>query len=455
MDSVIYFGKVNLYWSLFYILYCLLLRNYTFFRWNRAYLTSTLVVAFLLPVVTFSENVTLVPASAETLKFFPAHTSLPKITDGFPPWLQFVFAVQIAGSLFMLFRLLEGIRDLVSLIRKGEIIKMDDFTLVLLPNNEIGSFSFLKWLVVNRTDYEEHFEPILLHESVHIRQLHTIDILLIELLKIPFWFNPSLWFYKRSIQEVHEFLADEQASNRDNYAKFLVSYSLTAPIATLTNHFFNSSLLKGRIKMIYKTRDSKWKLSSYFLVLPIIGIATMLTASRTRILDAAEQQPTPLSLPNKMSSNQQIQTADMLSKSRMTKTPGKRINYADSLPAANKSANTKIAAAESSAAHEAPQKTTKVISLRGTGNINLSNYFSREGIPVPGEKLEIGVPRTFAAEPLIFINGVEQELRGTAGFSHIVTDDIKSINVLKGGAAVAAYGDEGRNGVILILTKGN
>ncbi|WP_439582460.1 hypothetical protein [Dyadobacter bucti] len=78
MDLVVYFGKVNLYWVLFYILYCLMLRNHTFFRWNRAYLTGTLVLAFLLPFITFPQQVPIVQQLRRKYPFCRLTTLLPK-----------------------------------------------------------------------------------------------------------------------------------------------------------------------------------------------------------------------------------------------------------------------------------------------------------------------------------------------------------------------------------------
>ncbi|WP_159468965.1 M56 family metallopeptidase [Dyadobacter sp. 3J3] len=288
MDLLIYFGKVNVYWILFYACYWLLFRKHTFFVWNRFYLLGSLIISFALPFIHFPDNARVIPTAVYAVSTIPIYVSRPESTKIITHWTQFVLAIQITGCVMMLFKLLEAFKDLFKLIRQGETIPLEDHMLVLLPHNEIGSFSFLKWLVVNFADYELNFDPILRHESVHIRQLHSLDILLIEILKVGFWFNPVLWFYKRSLQEVHEYLADEEVPNRDQYARFLVSYALNAPIASLTNHFFNSSLLKSRIQMIYKNRNSQWALGKYLMIFPIIGMVVMLTAARERLLTAIE-----------------------------------------------------------------------------------------------------------------------------------------------------------------------
>jgi hypothetical protein len=290
MDLLIYFGKVNVYWVLFYACYWLLFRKHTFFLWNRFCLLGSLLISFALPLIHFPDHARVVPTAVYAVSVIPVYVNRPETSNFIMHWTSFIWMVQGIGATLMLFKLLEGFRGLFKLIRQGETIPLEDHTLVLLPHNEIGSFSFLKWLVVNRADYEQNFEPILRHESVHIRQLHTLDILLIELLKVFFWFNPVLWFYKNSLQEVHEYLADEEVPDRDHYAKFLVAYALSAPITSLTNHFFNSSLLKSRIMMIYKNRNSNWVLGKYLLIFPLIGIVVMLTAARERLLDAVERK---------------------------------------------------------------------------------------------------------------------------------------------------------------------
>jgi TonB-dependent SusC/RagA subfamily outer membrane receptor len=57
------------------------------------------------------------------------------------------------------------------------------------------------------------------------------------------------------------------------------------------------------------------------------------------------------------------------------------------------------------------------------------------------------------SNPLVIIDGIKQQERGTNGVSKIDPDKIQSINVLKGQSATTAYGEEGRDGVLIIKTK--
>jgi len=61
METLLYIGKVNLYWILLFACYQLMLRNHTFFKWNRFYLLGSLLAAFVLPFLIYPENAPAIP----------------------------------------------------------------------------------------------------------------------------------------------------------------------------------------------------------------------------------------------------------------------------------------------------------------------------------------------------------------------------------------------------------
>lgn len=293
MENLIYLAKVNLYLVMFYVCFYLLFRRHTFFTINRCYLLITLLVALLLPAITIPE------AAPEKIPPVVYNISLgidgqvlqreTPVESQKTDWLMIISLIYMTGVVFMSVSVIRGFAYLFRIIRKGEAIKFEDHTLVILPREvsekiKMGSFSFFKWLVICQDDYENCLENVIRHEMVHIRQKHSVDIIIIELLKIVFWFNPVLWFYKISMQEIHEFLADASASDREDYATFLISYSFNAPVQSLSNPFFNSSLLKSRIKMIFQNRTPNWFLGKYMMVLPVLGLVIILTAAREQLI---------------------------------------------------------------------------------------------------------------------------------------------------------------------------
>ncbi|GGN10443.1 hypothetical protein GCM10010967_52880 [Dyadobacter beijingensis] len=286
METFLYLAKVNLYWVLFYACYWLLLRKHTFFQWNRIYLLGSLLIAFALPAVRLAEPVTTIHVPANlyhkatiSVAVVANHAQDPQANVG--AWLIGLYIAVVSAFLG---RFCLGIYRLLKAAAHSERIDMEHYTLLLLPDNgpsrSVSSFSFFRWLFLSAPDYRHNPDTVIRHEYEHIRQWHTADILVIEILKIACWCNPVLWLYKRSIETVHEYLADQPVAHRPDYASFLVAYALRSPDISLANHFFNGSLLKSRIKMMYKKRSSRWLLTRYLFILPVVGCSLAITASK-------------------------------------------------------------------------------------------------------------------------------------------------------------------------------
>src|SRR4030095_13044662 len=72
----------------------------------------------------------------------------------------------------------------------------------------------------------ETYNQILLHEKIHIRERHTIDLAIAELLLIFQWFNPFAWIYRREIESNLEFLTDDQLMQQKKVDKQRYQLSL-------------------------------------------------------------------------------------------------------------------------------------------------------------------------------------------------------------------------------------
>ncbi len=288
MELLTYLAKLNAYWIALYVLYALFLRRQTFLRWNRAYLLGSLVLSFALPLVQYPDAAPPLPVVYQVSGVpFAVVSEVP--SPSLLTWENLLWLVYGVGVLVMLVRLAGNFRHLFSFLQKGDSIPMEGYTLVLLDDNAAGSFSFMKWVFISPADYARNFDTILTHELVHVRQRHSWDILLVEILQVVFWFNPILLGYRKALQEVHEFLADRQialtqalTNNREHYAEFLIAYALGNPTNILTNPFFNSKLLKNRITMLYKSKNSNWSLGKYAAVALLVGFVSLMVASCER-----------------------------------------------------------------------------------------------------------------------------------------------------------------------------
>lgn len=166
----------------------------------------------------------------------------------------FILAIRFISSLFSILRC----------VKRSTCISNNKKVLVLVDGS-IVPHSFLKYIFVERSLFEKgHIKnEILSHEFIHSKQWHSLDVLLIEILKIIFWFNPVFYFYKKAIQLNHEFLADDaviqSSSNTNKYRKLLVEYSSRQKALSLASNL-NYSLTKKRIVMMTKTttRNQIW-----------------------------------------------------------------------------------------------------------------------------------------------------------------------------------------------------
>ncbi len=296
-------GLFGLYWLLF--------RRHTFFALNRAYLLLTLLAAALLPLIELPtetvETINLPTVYLPTVAAAIVQTPDFSLTDA-ALWGYGLGVAVCAGWLLL------GLWRVIRLVALGERVAYPDYTLVLVNDNRLSPFSFFRYLVINRADYEQSSEtvlnqsvedglisnPIFRHELVHIRQWHSVDVLLAEVVKCLCWCNPVAWWLPRALQQTHEFLADQSATDASlppaDYARFLVSYALGAkPGETqtllITNAFAEFSQLKHRIIMLKTNPTNRRAIWLYALALPVVALLTSLVADRYPVpaFDAAAQ----------------------------------------------------------------------------------------------------------------------------------------------------------------------
>ena len=489
MELLIYIGKVSLYWTLFYTCYWLFLRQHTFFSWSRFYLLGSLVVSLILPFLIYPEAA---PKISVLYEVNAASFTIAEKEESFGlfKWTNILGILYLAGTSFMIFKLYQNIRQLSGFLKQGEKIDLDDCTIVLINSNHVGSFSFLKWIVVNRNDYENHFDAILRHEMVHMQQRHSLDILLVEFMKIVFWFNPILIIYKKSLQEIHEFLADAEAPNRENYATFLVSYALNAPIASLTNHFFKPSQIKTRIKMIYKNRTSKWMLGSYVFAFATIGMVALFVAGceqkenneLSETMEKLTESKKPVNLEGKKIYTV-VEQQPMFPGGieEMYKFLGQNIRYPKAAVDAGATGRVFLSFVVTETG-----EVQDIVVLKGIGYgcdaeaIRVLSLFPKwepakqDGVPV---NVRYNLPINFQMEESdskskrtsLISNQPDSKVQITApGALYVINGKIEkdpdilkkispariiSVDVLKDQKAIEAYGEEGRQGVISITTK--
>ena len=116
-------------------------------------------------------------------------------------------------------------------------------------------------------------QQVMLHEEAHIRQGHSYDTLLMNVLKVIAWFHPLVYLYDRALTQTHEYAADAavlQQTTGANYARLLSKQMLTGRSMLPVHYFFRSSQTLDRIHMIY-TKNTRTPWYRYVLIAPVFA----------------------------------------------------------------------------------------------------------------------------------------------------------------------------------------
>ncbi|MDZ7900528.1 MAG: TonB family protein [Arcicella sp.] len=276
MNWLNYLLQVNLYLVLFYGFYRLLLRSETFFNLNRGYLVASAALAFFIPLM----------QSDWVRSWFVTEQVSQTISTLYDPQIMYIQASasqvhtmtmgEIMAFCYIIGIMLGIARFGGNLVFLGQMMKQKT-----QGESSKRAFSFFNVLFVSKE--LKNRSTIMKHEFVHIRQLHSADVMLFELIAIFNWFNPVVYLYKSSIKHIHEFIADEVASRNEaskaEYAMLLFQEQFGVQAIPLTNNFFNQSLLKLRIKMLHKSRSTETALMKYGLIAPLFMLMIVVSSA--------------------------------------------------------------------------------------------------------------------------------------------------------------------------------
>ncbi len=287
----LYLLKASAILALFLISYELLLKRETLFRLNRFYLLSGLLLAPLLPLLTFRRIVT-VPVSATPGAPTEAVVGpQAEAAAGFP-WESLLLAAYLLGALVCALVVLWQLWALRRLIASPDTLRQDGFVYIASRQVE-APFSFFRYIFYNPDRHSASELPLILeHERAHGTQYHSLDILLSRLVAALLWLNPASWWYQKSVAQNLEYLADARAvqsipSVRD-YQYTLLRVSGNTPTPALANAFY-SSLIKKRIIMLQQTQSKSIHMLKHLLILPLL--AAFLMAFNTETVYQMEDSP--------------------------------------------------------------------------------------------------------------------------------------------------------------------
>lgn len=394
--------------AVLFLFYSILLSRETFYRYNRVVLLVLIPLSFLLPLChvplfTESENAASTAVLLDNLSVLNYVIDKAE-TPAAPVPIALVAAIVIywAGVTFFIIRYIVTIVRLLRLMKSGRRVTDDEGRQIIVLPQSIAPFSWFDRIVLSEADYATHNREILLHESAHIHKRHSFDLLAADLCSWLQWLNPAAWLLKRELQTVHEYEADaevlDQGIDARQYQLLLIKRSVGSKFYCVTNHF-NHNKLNKRITMMLKKKSSRKATWKYLYVIPV-ALCTITVFARPEISNRLDK----------------IASTDLMAMLSETD------KHAEEKPST--------------------QTDTKQIAITVPNDSNLTNglniHISQNGKPL-------------SMDSALYI--IDDKKISYEELGKLPADQIKSVTVLKGEAAVEIYGDEAQGGAVLISTK--
>lgn len=439
---LLYLLKMLLCSGILYGYYRIALYNERFHQWNRFYLMAALLLSIMVPLF----EIPLAADAKEQDLVYVIGTLPATIVARASPLItaeQFAIIGALIVSLALLARLGWGLYlTIYKPFLHGEVSSKEDIRVVITdtPSAPYSFFRLLFWRS-NMDPDSPNGKRVLLHELTHIRERHSADKLFVELLLVLCWFNPFFWLIRKELYIIHEFLADRKAIEQNNgaaFAEMILQTIHSGHLSPLSNPFF-SSQLKRRLKMITSSNKPQFSyLRRLSALIAMVAISAILMLNIERGM-AQQAPPPPPPAPT------------------APPAPSFKIGLPDSI------------------------KSVKVYQKNGQNEVEVTlkngkvrkmtmEEAEKKGYPVPpppppappaapkppkptfpndpaNQAIAMEAPEN---DPIYIYAGLEIT---KAQMAMLEPGQIKSINVLKGEAAINAYGNKGKNGVIEITPK--
>lgn len=263
-----------------YFAYKLLFRNSNRFQLNRIVLLTISIFAFALPFIRISiegQQFQEMPSFKQEMDVIfysdamieaPVETKTLSITD-------IISYIYIIGVVFFLMKFVYNIFKIYK-IKAGKKVETIDNVNFIYTNESHVPFSFLKNIYIPKGNLDE---MIIKHEMSHVKNHHSVDVILMEIMIAFQWFNPFIRMINNELKSNHEFIADSEAikneDEKSNYMMLLLQQCTADDFSTIANNF-SFLLTKKRISMITKNQKVKGSVIKVLLTLPVFALLILL-----------------------------------------------------------------------------------------------------------------------------------------------------------------------------------
>lgn len=275
--------------TLFMTFYYLLLRKDTQHGRNRAFLILSLFASLVLPLLSFDINANRsTPLSPENFLInLSALTVRPDGNIANPKNISTILSVVYMGGLIISFiSLLLSVTGLLSLIL---INRPSQNKIIKLPTRKPSCFSAFGYIFISADIPDMEAERMIHHELNHIRKNHFVDLTVVAFTSVIQWFNPAVYFLRKSLEAVHEFEADQECIRNgeeiSSYQSLLVSAALGTNIPILTNKFSDTTILKNRIIMMTKKKTGRYASMKILLAAPLAAMMFFTFSCKDKVVE--------------------------------------------------------------------------------------------------------------------------------------------------------------------------
>lgn len=444
-EMIIYLLKVNTALLLFYGGYRFILQQYTFHQLNRIYLLTGLIFSALYPFINISGFLTRNQRLKEKIgAISPDWQSsvtyvFTKAEDAGVNYWGAVLVVFWIGVAVMAIRLIIQMISLLILHTRSTSLPLNNLK-IRRVSESINPFSFWRTIYLNPERHEANeLRSILEHEQIHVKQLHTLDVMLAEISTIFYWFNPGVWLMKKAVKANLEYITDQEVimsgvdSKEYQYALLKINVLPQNALPVTNFHFLT---IKKRIAMMNKKPSNEIKKSGYLIILPAIILVLVILTSSGAIAVNGDNSIVKIlgDLPVKLQSENRSLQTPVLQESKLINAQSSVINNDTIVP-------------------KAIVTSGKVSDDSTKGEIIPSHVKTKEsGILDIKRIVRTDTITDSKKQPLYYIDGVKVETMQDVRVK-VNPENILSINVLKGASATSVYGAEAVNGVIDIKTN--
>jgi len=443
-----YLIKVILISAVMYGYYLVMLRNRKFHRYNRFYLLSSVLIPLVLPFIPFdslfatgSKDIPLI-----IQKDFVQDAIVINMSSRFWNTENILAVIYLSVAIVLLILFATSLIRIISIRRNGKLIEEVDCKII--ETEAKGTpFSFFRFIFWNpKIDLDsEDGHKILHHELIHVRQLHSLDKLMVNLVQIIFWFNPVFWLIKSEIVMVHEFLADRESlgdSDPAGFSKMALQAAYPGFTWPATNGFAYSPL-KRRLTMILKNNKRKVSYFGRLMALPLAALMFMFFSTKAhewRENQAAAKNFSEQELHSISEAGIAPVVLDSLPSDALYILNGKKIDLATM----KNISPDDIQSVSVLKGKSALKKYSDPRAKNGVVEIVTKKYSQK----TKSENIKLN---SLPLDALYILNGKEV---GLGIVKNISPDDIQSVSVLKGESAFRKYSNpNAKNGVVEIVTK--